>query len=166
MPEITMTRGYTALIDDIDVDLADLAWHTHSHKAYGRRDVRKNGERFRLYMHRIILSRILGRTLESSEEVDHINGKGWDNRRENLRLATRQQNAFNITPRRNKWGYTGVSFDKRIGQFRAKLSKGGKEYGLGYFDTPELAYAAYCKAAQQHFGEFAHSSFAEASHVS
>lgn len=46
-----------------------------------------------LLLHRQVLERMVGRPLESHEIGDHINGDRKDNRRENLRIVTKQQNA-------------------------------------------------------------------------
>ncbi|MGN6757141.1 MAG: HNH endonuclease [Thermomicrobiales bacterium] len=88
-------------------------------------------------------------------EVDHKNGDGLDNRRENLRLATRQQNAMN-TPLRadNKTGYKGVSEDKRRGGYRASIRVNGKQISIGRFDDPRNAALAYDAYARTYFGEF------------
>ena len=41
------------------------------------------------YEHRAKVQKIIGRNLGSNEEVHHINGKKWDNKRSNLALMTR-----------------------------------------------------------------------------
>ena len=41
------------------------------------------------YEHRVKVQKIIGRKLGSNEEVHHINGKKWDNKRSNLALMTR-----------------------------------------------------------------------------
>lgn len=39
--------------------------------------------------HRMIVERIIGRPLAPGEEVHHINGKTWDNKKSNLALMTK-----------------------------------------------------------------------------
>jgi lambda repressor-like predicted transcriptional regulator len=97
--------------------------------------------------------------------VDHINGNRLDNRRENLRICTQHENNRNIwKPDQNRSGYKGVSFDARRSQWRARIKdQNGKEKWLGYFDTPEVAYGAYCAAAKECHGEFANLGSADVS---
>jgi len=88
--------------------------------------------------------------------VDHKNLDGLDDRWENLREATKTQNAANTAiGSRNKTGFKGVSFSKIAGRYRATIKDGGKQRWLGYFETPAEAHAAYCRAATEIFGEFA-----------
>ena len=68
--------------------------------------------------------------------VDHINGDRADNRWENLRLVTPQQNAWN----RKAKGYTYI---ERRNQYRAGTYHRGSYILIGYFDTEEDAAAAY-----------------------
>ena len=91
-----------------------------------------------------------------SEQVDHINGDGFDNRWENLRVCTSQQNNRNRRPHRNSsHGLKGVVSCTRDKRFAACIVIGGRRKTLGYFATPEEAHEAYWAAAQKHFGEFA-----------
>ena len=86
--------------------------------------------------------------------VDHINGNSADNRLGNLRLATNAQNIRNSKLNKNSsTGLKGVT--PRGKRWRAQIMVAGKKYVLGSFATPEDAHAAYCKAAQEQFGEFA-----------
>jgi hypothetical protein len=88
--------------------------------------------------------------------VDHINGIKTDNRFCNLRLATNSLNSCNRKlSARNTSGYKGVSYSKTKQKWRADVRINGKQTVIGYFDTPELAHMAYCKAAAELFGEFA-----------
>jgi hypothetical protein len=87
-------------------------------------------------------------------ELDHINGDKGDNRWANLREANRSQNEANKLVRSNNTsGFKGVSWSRDLRKWRAYIS--GKQIHLGCFDTPHQAYAKYCLAARQHFGEFA-----------
>lgn len=92
-------------------------------------------------------------------EVDHINGNPSDNRIENLRLATRLQNAANRKMHKNNLsGYKGVYLDSRrknVKQWRASIVVQKKKLSLGIFSSPEDAHEAYKKAAEKYFGEFA-----------
>ncbi len=101
----------------------------------------------RTYLHHFILG-ITG--------VDHRNGDGLDDRRENLRPATARQNHQNSVVRADsKTGFKGVSFDKR-GFYRAWIGIGGsKKKHLGCFKDPKDAARAYNTAAKSLHGEFA-----------
>lgn len=106
-------------------------------------------------MHRVILK------APDHLEVDHINGDGLDNRKCNLRLATRAQNAYNTRPMpHNKSGYKGVSRHPD-GPWTARIRCQLKsiDRSLGFFPTPEAAAHAYDKAALELFGEFAYLNF-------
>ncbi len=82
------------------------------------------------------------------EYIDHINGNHADNRWANLRAATKSENARNNNGhRRRKSPYKGT--------YKAKNGRWGATISLGTFDTPEDAHAAYCRAAEMFFGEFA-----------
>lgn len=100
----------------------------------------------RVSMHRLVVG------AEAGDVVDHINGNGMDNRRENLRIATPQENARNRRPMDGS--FKGV---KRAGKrWRAMIKvDGGKRLLIGDFDTAEKAAYAYNLAAVLHFGEFA-----------
>ena len=85
--------------------------------------------------------------------VDHINGNALDNRVANLRLATAQQNAFNV-----RCPNKGVSFDRRKNLFYSRIRTSQGRVFLGYFTTSSAAAAAYLQASIKYHGEF--SSFA------
>lgn len=164
--EIPLTKGQVTLVDDEDADLAQFKWRAYFVRGYANggkfiaiRNIavgkyKQSDER----LHRVILSRKLGRPLLRSEEVDHIFGLTLDNRRSELRLATRTQNARNIGLRSNNTsGFKGVSWNKTNRKWSAHIRKDGKSKYLGSFDTPEAAHAAWWKEAQKAFGEFANS---------
>ncbi len=88
--------------------------------------------------------------------IDRINGNRSDNRFANLRVATNSENARNSRRRiNNACGYKGVHYKKPLKKFVAQISVDGRVYHLGVYDTAAQAHAAYCKAAKEHFGEFA-----------
>lgn len=74
-----------------------------------------NGKAYNL--HRLVFLYITGELPPSSLFVDHINGIPSDNRLENLRLCTPQQNAFNSRPTKNDTtGVKGISRIDRPGR--------------------------------------------------
>ena len=107
-------------------------------------------ERRNILMHRIIM-----RT-PSDMVTDHIDSDGLNNRRVNLRLATRAQNNRNKRIQsRNTSGFKGVTWHKDRGKWRADIMLNGGAKFLGHFNDPELAHLAYCEASTKLHGEFA-----------
>jgi hypothetical protein len=93
---------------------------------------------------------------ELPDMVDHINCVKTDNRWVNLRPADQSKNQCNrFIGSKNTSGFKGVSWHKRDERWQANIKSTTKLHHLGYFDTPELAYAAYCKAAIELHKEFA-----------
>lgn len=84
------------------------------------------------------------------DQIDHINGDRTDNRLENLRNVSSQQNAQNQRKphSNNKSGFLGVS-KRSDGRFQAEIRVSGKKHYLGAFLTPEKASAAYVAAKRQ-----------------
>lgn len=152
--EIALTRGYRAIVDPVDLDLMMCNWQAlvkPSGNAYAQRNVAFNKN---LLMHREIMSRMLGRTLDDREFIDHINGNGLDNRRANLRLATPAQNAANRKANKNNTsGYKGVFWTG--GHFFAAIRVNGDQIRFGPFSTAIDAGIAYNHAAAKYQGEFA-----------
>lgn len=86
---------------------------------------------------------------------DHINGNELDNRRQNLRAATHQQNSWNCKKSvRNTSGFIGVWRTPKSGRWRSTIYADGKTIYLGTFDTAEEAGRAYQQAASRLRGEF------------
>ena len=87
--------------------------------------------------------------------LDHINGDRSDNRIENLRVCTLQQNAFN---RKNRAGstskYKGVSWHKGKQKWTSRHTFKGKTYNLGDFDNEEDAAKTYNEAVKDFQKEF------------
>jgi hypothetical protein len=81
------------------------------------------------------------------ESIDHINGVRDDNRISNLRLANHSENNQNRSlGKNNKSGFMGVSSCANGRRWRAVIRKDRRLKHLGYFDSPEVAYAAYLEA--------------------
>jgi hypothetical protein len=87
-------------------------------------------------------------------EIDHKDKNRGNNRWDNLRKATRQQNARNQRLSKvNNTGVTGVVHFRD--RFRAMIGVNRKIIYLGYFDTLEEAAKARREAEIRYFGEFA-----------
>jgi hypothetical protein len=108
-------------------------------------------------LHRMIMNSA-GRLL-----VDHKNGDTLDNRRANLRLATRAQNAWNTRRDKSKTSsqFIGVTFDKNRGLWAPRIRYQGKRIYLGRFKNEIDAARAYDEAARKYHGEFALLNFSD-----
>lgn len=144
MATVNLTKGKVALIDDEDLlVVAKYNWHT-SNPGYARTSL-KGGKK--LYLHHLLMGDVM---------VDHINGDKLDNRRQNLRIATKGQNSSNRKSY-SKAGFKGVLANGS--GWMAQITINKKRIYLGQFKSPEEAARAYDKAALEAFGEFASLNF-------
>lgn len=155
MIEVQLTQGKIALVDDEDYILVSgISWQPNygPHTYYARGMLSRtlnNGKQKAISMHRLIMD------AKPGQQVDHINGNGWDNRRENLRFATNRQNQGNQRIRKFSSSYKGVCLHKRTNRWYANIKLSGKTKYLGSYASEEAAAKAYNKAAKEFFGEFA-----------
>ena len=159
MKTISLTQGKIALVDDSDyADVAEHKWCFRKGRHEGATGyatgVAGRGRKNPVLMHHFILGH--------NQRVDHKDGNGLNNQRDNLRLATNAQNVANARKsRRNTSGFKGVTENR--GKWVAGIRVNGRRAHLGRFSTAEEAARAYDKAAVAHFGEFAKLNF-EADH--
>jgi hypothetical protein len=107
-------------------------------------------------MHREIMNHPEGHV------VDHKNGDGLDNRRSNLRKATKAQNMHNRRKRKNTSSkYIGVSFHKTYKAWVSQIVHEGKRRWIGKFESEIEAARAFDEAAEKYHGEFARLNFPE-----
>ena len=156
--EISISKGQITIVDDEWYPiLSQYKWHCvgkpgGTKPVYAARRISIEGyEHGRVVlMHYFILPRIPGLS------IDHINGNGLDNRRENLRYASIAENNCNTKRRRDGQSkYKGVTRGKVPGTWRANIYLDGRQTSLGVFNTEEEAAAAYNEAAIVAHGEFA-----------
>lgn len=94
--------------------------------------------------------------------LDHKNGQRDDNRWDNLRPATKQQNTRNRVKRKDCSSiYKGVSWHKKADKWRSYASVNGQYIHLGNFDSEIEAAKSYDNFVIRTFGEFAKPNFME-----
>ena len=87
--------------------------------------------------------------------IDHINGNRLDNRKENIRFVTIQQNNQNRSARYdNPSGHVGVVWNKEKNMWRAQIGIGKKTYHLGYFTEIVDAVEARKQGEIDFFGDY------------
>jgi hypothetical protein len=149
---IPLTQGQNAIVDVDDFDWLSqwnwyACWDVMGQCFYARR---ATGRGTHISMHRAILKCV--------EWVDHKNGDGLDNRRNNLRKSTHTENSRNRRMHHNnKSGFKGVYMCN--GKWRAGIDVNGKCRHLGYFPSAEDAARAYDVAAAEFHGGFARLNF-------
>lgn len=155
MKKIPLTKGRYARIDDVDFErVAQIRWSTTKSKSaietfYA---ISKVGKKT-IYLHRFILEPT------DKETVDHINGDGLDNRRENLRICTQSQNLMRQRKTRGKSKYKGVWKHQYKDKWCADIKANGVRHRLGIFKTEKSAAKAYDEKAKEIHGVFARLNF-------
>lgn len=149
MREIPLTRGMVALVDDEDYEeVMRFYWFalTNGHVTYAARKDNSTT----VYMHLDLMGDGDGR------QVDHQDGDGLNNRRGNLRWATRAEQGRNRRCyRNNRAGLKGVQRVRGTVRWRARITFDGRTHNLGCFGSAEDAALAYDIKAREVFGAFA-----------
>ena len=131
MKKIKLTKGQFTIVDDDMFDyLNQWKWcYSMSRRGSCGYAIRNNyPETKKIYMHQVI------NNTPEGFETDHINRNKLDNRRANLRTATRMLNSRNQRERKdNTSGYKGISWDKETNSWAVYLSKSCKMIHLGRF---------------------------------
>lgn len=152
--ELPLSRGLVAIVDDdTPTEITSPKWTLQEAKGtyYANRNDKIGLRKYRkLYLHREILG-----VTDPSIQVDHINHNGLDNRRENLRICTIQQNNMNCLSRCKSKRFKGVFRSDGRRQWRAAIGFGGKQIHLGVYETEIEAAIAYNTAAVRLHREFA-----------
>ncbi len=102
------------------------------------------------YLEHRILAVIYG--ISTAEVIDHIDGDGLNNKRENLRSATQQENSRNSVGNSGKRLRVGVFSNGE--KYTASIRIGETQRHLGTFETENEAVAARVGAERLFFGEF------------
>ncbi len=154
MRTVELTHGMRAFVDDEDfLRVSQFKWHAQCNRSGNWYAERTVSVREKQRMHRLIIP-CIGR-------VDHKNGDGLDNRKDNLRPATAAQNGRNRRPNRSASGGSLKGITRKGGgrwQAQIQIGPGRKKY-LGRFGSPIEAAAQYDFAAKIFFGEFAKLNF-------
>ncbi len=155
---LPLTRGFSTTIDYVDSEFCVFIMWSIVTKGKPYVTTRLNlGENYpKMYLHRLIMEKILSRKLAKNELVDHWDNNSLNNRRDNLRLTSKIGNAQNSKLRSDSsTGLKGVTKLKTCERWMAQITVNKKHVYLGLFTTPEAAHEAYCTAAKEHFKEFA-----------
>ena len=150
MKIINLTKGYSTKVDDSDFEILNqYKWCASVGRngyVYAISRIKHGGK---IIMHRLLLKP------NCKEVVDHIDGDTLDNRRENLRIATRRQNKWNSKKIYASSGFRGVQqTNDHCNRWRARIKIDNKWINLGSFESAEEAAIAYQIANKKFFGEF------------
>jgi len=89
-------------------------------------------------------------------EVDHVFHNLFDNRKSQLRVATRSQNNMNHgLSSHNTSGYKGISYRKASGTWEVYIHQFGKKVSLGDYKDINNALARRKEAEEIYFGDYA-----------
>ena len=116
--EISLPCGRITLVSREDFQrVSRIAWSFHGRYAHGRWKKRDGGDGKTVLMHRFILSPPAGMV------VDHIDGNGLNNTRENLQITTQSRNCMR--------GFRGNVWMKQNGRWMARMRIDGRMTYLG-----------------------------------
>ena len=144
------SKGEEFFIDIEDYDLAkNYCWRINPETGYVIANSRDGTNKI-VWLHRLIMN-----VTNQSIYVDHSNWDKSNNRKSNLRIATKSENNTNIKRKTNNTsGYTGVTVNKRTGKYVARITKNKRRIYLGTFNSFEDAINARHEAELVLHGEW------------
>ncbi len=140
-----LRNGGFTLIDREDLPkLSGYTWYQHCGYARARTN---EGE---VHLSHLLL------TCPEGYEIDHINRNRLDNRKENLRIATRSENCANRGSfSHSSSRFKGVHWSKKSKRWEVAIRKDGRQEYIGSFDDEVAAASAYNHYAREMWGPFA-----------
>ena len=149
MKLVKLTQNKEAFVDDEDYEYISK-WKWYYKQGYACRNIPDNGKQKTVLMHTCIIH------CPMYKDIDHINRNKLDNRKSNLRIATRSQNCANMKKDDNcKSIYKGVTWHSINNKWRARIGVNYKRIHLGLFENEIDAAKAYNDAAKKYFGKYA-----------
>lgn len=143
MKQIKLSQGQFALVDDDDFELLNqYNWFANKHRNtfYARRNIRLSPtKRTAIQMHRVIVD------CPVEKMIDHIDGNGLNNQKNNLRIVSNRQNAQNLHISRRSI-YPGVHWHNIGHKWQARIWLNGKAKHIGLYPTEIEAFRAYYDA--------------------
>ena len=140
--------GYTSKGEEFWFDLEDYdkikfySWHKDK-KGYFSTSHNKH------LLHRLVMNCENEKTIQ----IDHVNRKPFDNRKENLNIVTSRENAQNKgIYKNNTSSYSGVGL-RPNGKWQARIQIHGRRISLGCYDNIENAIQAK-KEGELHYWDY------------
>lgn len=147
-----MTKcGTTFYVDEENEDACKRhSWSLDKNGYVSRKTTLPGRKCVTIFLHRFVFG------ASENQIIDHINHDKLNNTKENLRLASRKENARNQEKTRGVSRFKGVVFVKKSNKWQAQIgvSTGRHKY-LGTFYEENIAAHEYNKAAIAMYGEFA-----------
>lgn len=150
----TILEGHTIFVDKRDLQILNSHnWKVAKYKSGIKYLYCYINGKITLFQHLLI-------NRKEKRCIDHVNGNGLDNRRNNLRACTYSENMMNkVKYKNNKSGYKGVYKVSGRNRWRSSLTVSGKKIEVGTFNTAVEAARAYDITAKLFFGEFSKLNF-------
>lgn len=143
MKLIPLTQNKFAEVDDIDYPILN------KYKWYAKKD------KMTYYAGTGAKTILMHNFIMNNKSIDHIDGNGLNNQRNNLRIVTNQQNCMNRSPYKGKIT-KGVNWHNRDQRWFSVIRFNGHNIWLGFSNTRKEAQEVYNAAAIKYFGQFAH----------
>ena len=146
--KIELTKGRFCIVDDENYEyLNQWNWFYTNEYAARKPSKEESLNRKNWLMHRLIMN------CPEDMQIDHINSNMLDNRKENLRICTPNQNRRNRSKNKNSASqYKGVG--KSYNKWCARIKVNKKLLHLGNFKEEIEAAKAYNESAIKYFGKF------------
>lgn len=147
---IELSSGQYAKVDEEYYEYLNQFKWSASKQKNSYYALRQKADKTFIYMHQEILGK------SNDKIIDHIDGNGLNNTKENLRFVNKSQNAFNSFHPNGISKYKGVwKKQDRNKAWVAEITVEGKKYHLGAFYTEKEAALAYNEAAISLVGVYA-----------
>ena len=140
--EIPLTKGYVALVDLEDFPrINEYSWCAVERPSGNVHAMRKDINNTTIWMHHEVLHISFP---DGDSPIDHKNRNGLDNRKNNLRVATRRINSLN-----SKRSDSASLIEKHGNRFRVRPFINGKRTVIGSFATKPEAEEAVRRYREQ-----------------